>query len=439
MGHGTTANLNRVRFSGFDFDSHEDEIFSRLQVKFAATFNDFAVSSLGIMLIDVFSFGLDSMSFYVDRRATDQYLATSRTRKAAARTSRQLGYKMSGATAASVGMDVQITEAQTVDAILSVGFQFLGDGGLIFEAQESVTWAAGDTSLFKITASEGETKSSTFTSNGSANQVFDIGNVPSGKFIVGPGSDGVSKVVVEVDGEEWEEVELLIFGGNNQFELAYNDGPPTLRFGDGIVGNIPPSLATITITYFATTGRAGQVTADTIQNTVSSLIANFSTVPLTVNNPSGTSGGEDLETVASAKANAPLAFKSRGVNITREDYETRAGTFRDPVFGAIAVAQAVRVESSSTDAFLQTLLNDLNGEFDALQALIPAAVTSIAGTLDSLDAKVATAQDTDDTLAPSLAAIDSSADSGVTSIDTNKTATSIAQTSSNAASNSSSV
>lgn len=429
-----TTDLNRVRFSGFDFDSHEDEVFSRLQVNFAETYNDFVVSSLGIMLIDVFSFGLDSMSFYVDRRASDQYLFTARTRKSAARTARQLGYKMSGSTAASVDLDVQVTTAQTVDAVMEVGFQFLGTGDLIFEAQESVTWVAGSTASFSITASEGETKDEVFTSDGEAHQVFEIASVPGGKFVVGPGSDGVSKVVVEVDGEVWDEVELLTFGANNEFEIGYNDEPPTLKFGDGIVGSIPAATAAITITYFASSGAAGKSSAGTITDTVTPLVAGFVSVPLTVNNPKGASGGADPETVASARANAPLAFASRGVNITREDYETRAGTFRDPVFGAISVAQAVRVESSSEDAFLQSLLADLTGEFNDLQALIPTAVTSVESTLDTLDANVATAQTSDDSLEVKLDAIDSNADSAVAAVDTAKTASSIANTTATAAS-----
>jgi hypothetical protein len=429
-----TNDLNRVRFSGFDFDSHEDEIFSRLQVQFAETFNDFAVSSLGIMLIDVFSFGLDSLSFYVDRRATDQYLFTARTRKSAARTSRQLGYKMAGAVASSVEVTCQVTTAQTVEATMPFGFQFLGPRGLIFEAQESVTWPIGSTDVFTVTAAEGETLSSSFTSDGTANQVFQIDTVPSGKFIVGPGSDGVSKVTVEVDGDPWDEVDLLVFGNNNQFEVGFSDDPPTLRFGDGIVGNIPETSASIVVTYFSTSGIAGQATSGTIVNTVTPLTANFASVPLEVNNPEGTSGGADLESVTSAKANAPLAFKSRGVNITREDYETRAGTFRDPVFGAIAVAQAIRVESSSTDAFLQTLLSDLNLEWDTLQALIPAAVTSVTGTLDDLDAKVLSAQESDDLLATALSDIESDATSASSAADTAKTASSIANTTANAAS-----
>ena len=429
-----TNDLNRVRFSGFDFDSHEDEIFARLQVEFAETFNDFAVSSLGIMLIDVFSFGLDSLSFYVDRRATDQYLFTARTRKSAARTSRQLGYKMAGAVASSVEVECQVTTAQSVDATLNAGFQFLGPEGLIFEAQESVTWPAGSTDTFSVTSSEGETSSISFTSDGTANQVFTIDNTPTGKFIVGPGSDGISKIVLEVDGDVWSEVELLIFGTVNQFEIGYSDDPPTLRFGDGIVGNIPIPGATIVVTYFATSGVSGQATAGTIVNTVTPLVANFASVPLAITNPEGTSGGADLESVSSAKANAPLAFKSRGVNITREDYETRAGTFRDPVFGAIAVAQAIRVESSSTDAFLQTLLSDLSLEWDTLQALIPAAVTSVTGTLDDLDAKVLSAQESDDLLATALSDIESDATSASASADTAKTASSIANTTANAAS-----
>ena len=89
--------LVRAKYAGLDFDTHVDDLLARLQVKFAADFNDFAVSSLAIVILDAISYGLDTLSFYLDRRATDAFLATARTRRSVSRLCRQLGYKMGAA------------------------------------------------------------------------------------------------------------------------------------------------------------------------------------------------------------------------------------------------------------------------------------------------------------------------------------------------------
>lgn len=375
----TTAvtTLNRVQYSGLDFSTYEDEIIARLQVRFAATYNDFVASSLGIMLIDVFAFGLDTLAFYLDRRATDNFLVTGRTRKSVARAARQLGYKMGAAVASSVDLTVAPTQVYTFDIPISIGFQFKGPNNLLFEAQQAFTWTAGSNASTVITCSEGQTLQSTYTSSGLANQVLPIANVPAQKFVVGPGSNGQSKCIVTVDGVEWAESELLSFGATNQFEIGYNDSPPTLRFGDGVAGNIPPVNAPIVLTFFASSGVSGQVLAGTIQTVNSPLVVNFTNINLSVNNPSASVGGADPESIESAKANAPLFFKSRGVNITAEDYQVRAGTYRDATQGAIAVAQAINVKSASDDAFLDSKLNAITSDAENISSSIASGTAAL--------------------------------------------------------------
>jgi hypothetical protein len=395
-----SGNLVRVRYAGLDFDTHEDEILSRLQVKFAAVFNDFAVSSLGIMLVDIFSFGLDTLSFYLDRRATDNFLSTSRTLASASRLARQLGYKVGASTASSVDIEIALVDqANTFPIPIPAGFKLQGPAGLIFEIQEDVEFSIADTSTKTVTASEGETLTTTFTSDGSANQVFKVANVPDGKFILGPGTENISQVVVEVDGSPWTEQELLVFGDTEQFEIAYNDSPPTLRFGDGIAGKIPEDGAEVRITFFVTSGVNGQATAGTITEPVSPLVVSFEQINLVINNPEGTSGGSDPETIESVKANAPTIFKSRNVNVTIEDYEARARSFVDPVFGSIAVAQAISVRGSSDDAFLSSKLAAIRAEADSVVPTVEVAVASISSDSDSIATSVSDAQADDVTLA----------------------------------------
>lgn len=383
--------LNRVKYSGADFHTATDEILTRLQVNFATSYNDFAVSSLGVMLVDLFAFGFDTLSFYLDRRASDLYLSTARTRKSVARAARQLGYKMSPATAGSVDIDIAPAEAQSFIVPLPVGFQFQSPDGSVWEASESYSWPIGNTDVQTITFSQTKTLNAAFVSDGTANQVFAITNVPTDEFIVGPGSDSVSQVVVLVDSVAWDEVELLTFGVTNQFELGYHDDPPTLRFGDSIAGNIPAPGVDITIEFKTTRGTLGSVTAGQTVTPVTPLTVGFTTVALSASIPEGSSGGSDPESLEKAKANAPLYFKSRNVNITKEDYKVRSSSFSNSVYGAVAAAGAVTVRGASSDAQLQSYVNDISATSDEYVAEVNTSGGLISGSIEDVTEAVSAA------------------------------------------------
>jgi hypothetical protein len=382
------------------------------------------------MLVDIFSFGLDTLSFYLDRRATDNFLVTARTRASAVRLARQLGYRPGPASASSVDLNISLNGTYAFPVTVPVGFQFNGPNGLIFEAQESITFSAGDTSTKTLTASEGQTITSTFFSDASANQVFEINNVPSGKFLTGKGTTGQSKTAVTVDGEDWTEEEFLQFGETNQFEVGYVDDPPTLRFGDGIAGAIPKNGAEIRLSFFATSGTSGSATAGTITAATRPLVVSFTQINLNITNPEGTSGGSDPESLSSIKANAPSVFKSRNVNVTLEDYQARSQSFVDPVFGAIAVAMAINVRGSSDDAFLSSRLTTINTEAASYVPTVAAAVTLILASITSIDASVASAQTDDTALATDLTDIASEEATARTANESNRTAANISQSNS---------
>ena len=347
------STLNRVRYAGMDFDTHVDDLRARVQVKFAADYNDFALASLGMMLLDIIAFGLDTLSFYLDRRATEVYLSTARTRRGVSRLSRQLGYKMGGAVSASTDLQIRIVDTQPINVTILTGFQFNGPNGLIFQAAKEVTWTPAEQSagtIKLVPVSEGETVTETFSSNGTANQVFELRAVPDEKFP----SQGT--VVCTVDGADWKEVEFITFGSTDQFEVAFNDDPPTIRFGDGVIGNIPTTNATISISYLATSGKTGNVAANTITSSSNPLVVAGETVNLVINNQGKSSGGDDAETLEHAKAFAGRYFNSRQVAVTRNDYTALSGSYADPVFGRVAVAQAISSRSAQLDMFLQVQL-----------------------------------------------------------------------------------
>lgn len=372
------TNLNKVRYSGLDFDTLEDDLKGRLQVQFAADFNDFALSSLGIMLLDVIAFGLDTLSFYLDRRATDNFLATARTRKSVANLTRQLGYKMSTASPAVVDLNVSLTQAYAFPVPIPKGFQWQGPNGVIFESAEEVTFAAGTgpATVLHVPCYQGETITENFVSDGTANQVFELRKVPSGAAIA------AGTVVVTVDGSPFAETEFLDFQSTDQFEVGYNDAPPTLRFGNGATGNIPKSGAAISVTYVATLGEQGRVAKNTIEEPVVPLTVAFTAIPLTVSNPNSSVGGDGLEDLEHAKSYAGRYFKSRKFAVTSEDYQTLANTFSDPLFGRVAAAQAVSSRSAASDVELSSFISTIRSYTSAYAVIIRSDISDSGGIED---------------------------------------------------------
>lgn len=411
------AELNRVKYSGLDFDSHFDDLQARMQIRFAADFNDFALSALGIMLVDIIAFGLDSLSFYLDRRATDLYLETARSRKSVARLARQVGYKMRAATAASVDLNVLIDDVLAVTVPIPAGFKFKGPNDLVFETALEVVWTPTEQAngiIKKVPVYQGETFTENFVSDGTSNQVFELRRVPADNFVVS------GSVFVKVDGAEWEESEFLTFDPTDQYEVGFNDDPPTVRFGDGVAGNIPANGASIVVTYVASRGKAGNVVKDTITEAVNPLVVNFQTVDLIVTNPAGASGGDDAEDLVHAKIFAGQVFKSRHVAITRNDYEALAGSFADPLFGRIAVAQAFSSRSAATDLVLQTLINDVNSVIDPIKPAVDTDVSQANSILDSVDILLTNMQETLEAVATAVTNLDGNADEAIVRVRDNK-------------------
>ncbi len=350
-----TAQINRARYAGKDFFTFIDDIVARIQVLFVTEFNDFVVSGTGQMLIDIVSWACETLSFYIDRQASESYLQTARLRKSVNRLTRQNGYKMAGAVAASVDLDVTLAAIQGFDVPIHIGYPFKGPNGLIFVAVEAVTFPAGEGPLStprQVGVREGVNKTEVFTSNGQRNQVFRL-NPGEGKWV----AEGT--VVVRVAGVAWEIVELITFDQTNQVEIDFNSEPATVRFGDGVAGNVPPTSAEIRVESIATSGKSGLVMADSITEGNEPLVVMFQEIGLVITNPDPSSGGADAEDLTSAKAKAPRFFKARNVAVTQEDYVGLSQAYADPIAGAVAVAQAFVARGAEEDLMLQGLLDNI--------------------------------------------------------------------------------
>lgn len=366
--------------AALDFATASDELLLRLQAQFVEDFNDFAVSSLAIVLLDLEAYGLDGLGYYLDRRALEAYLSTATTRQAVTRLCRQLGYKMRGGLAPSVDVTVTVPDTYAFAVPIPKGFLLRGPNGLVYEAARAITFLAAETggaAAKTLPCFEGQTFTETFVSDGTANQSFALRRAGT-KFVV-RGTVGVT-----VNGAPWAEETFLPFGNTPHFEVGYTEEPPRLRFGDGMAGAIPALGATVQVSYFATSGAAGRVARDTIREPVSPLVVNFTTITLSVTNPSASIGGDDPETLTEARQNAPRAWKAREVAVTQSDYEGLAGSYADSLAGRVAVAQAYVTRSADQDLTLGALLRAIRDAAAASRTPTQAALVSLRGRFASV-------------------------------------------------------
>ena len=355
--------LNEVKFSARDFVSISDDLLRRLKIEYGEVYNDYASTSQGIMLRDLVAWAYAALSWYLDRTASDVYLATARTRSAVQRLVEQIAYKMGPATAAGTTLTLTFPDGTASAFTMKNRWKYAGPNGLTFEsfAKKEVSSAltAGDT--ITVDVRQGETKISTYTSDGSKNQMYRLTSIGEDQYV------GTGTVEVWVDGQVWTEKDFLEFEKTNHFEVSYLADPPIVRFGDGIAGNIPPAGAEVKIRYLIIDGELGNVLSNTIVTSLDTLYIAGEQVTFAVTNLIRATGGSEPETIESAKKYAPVSFAARGSAITQIDYNALANSFSDATYGSVAKAYAINPRTPYEDKIFNDLKNSI---IDALVAYV---------------------------------------------------------------------
>lgn len=341
--------LIRSTFFGKDFDTYRAELIDNLNNVFGAEVaSNFVASEQGVMLIEIVSFALSTLSWYGDRQADETTLQDARIRDNAVTIARQLGYKPYEAVPALVSVTLTLDAPAPAQLTIEKGRKLTGPGGLIFETISETIFDVGETGPKTFNIREGESLTELFTSTGEANQRFFLETIPDGQSI----AEGT--VSMTVGGQLWSPVQFLTFTTTNIFEVEAGRDPAFVRTGDGIAGNIPPVDEQVQIDYFVTSGPDGAVASNTVTSFVDPLIAGVFTLTGTLVHDEPSTPGSFPESIDSIKVNAPLVFQSAQRAVTNNDLDGLINSFVDPTFGAVAKGRATTPRSSAADAQLQT-------------------------------------------------------------------------------------
>jgi hypothetical protein len=347
----TARDLVRSGFFGKDFDSYVSELTDFIQLRFGDEIaSNIVASEQGIMLIEMVSFALSTMSWYGDRQADDTNLRDARLRAAAVSIARQLGYKPRAAVPPAVEITMTLAAPAPSRLTLERGRKLNGPSGLSFEMAEEVIFDAGETGPKVFAARQGVTLEEIFTSTGEPSQFFPVTVVPGGSSIAQDSPQAF------VDNVEWPEEAFLQFEQVPQFEFQYGFAPPRIQFGDGIAGNIPVRDAEIRVRIFTTDGTGGSVPANTVTTFTQPLVAGGQTLEATLVHDEPSTPGSNREALQSIKINAPQVFQTADRAVTQQDLDALINSFIDATFGAVAIGRATVPRSAEEDAEAQTII-----------------------------------------------------------------------------------
>ena len=240
---------------------------------------------------------------------------------------------------------------------------------------------------------------------GSAFQRFRLKQAPITYVSAATESGAESTLAVTVDDIRWREVPTLYGRGPGErvFETRLDeDGSAIVTFGDGRTGaRLPTGRNNVVATYRKGIGNAGSVRAQTLSNAMDRPLGLKDVV-----NPLPAGGGQDAETLDTARGNAPVTVLTLGRVVSLRNYEdfargfagiskARADLYWDGETRRIVVSVA-GPDGAPVDPAHGNVFASLNAAFvDLGDPFVRATLISYRSATFRLRARVATAPDHD--------------------------------------------
>lgn len=303
-------------------DDMEDAIAIRLPEWTSRSPSDF-----GIVLIELFAYVGDILSFYGDRIANEAFLPTAVLRSSVLAIAKMLDYRPTLNLAATTSLTFTVRSgagAVTIPAGTQVStVPAAGQTAIVFETDAALVIADSTPWTGTVTATQGKTITleTLGTSDGSLGQVFAL--------FFSPVVDSSENIFVDegAGAMAWTFYENLIdAAADTAAYTTYSDenGVLNIQFGDNVNGRVPSNGAIITATYRVGGGAVGNIGA----NTLTLMVGTVSNVTAVTNPPgvggAGAVGGADAETLDDIRDNAPRSLTTIDRAVTLADYANLA-------------------------------------------------------------------------------------------------------------------
>ncbi len=316
-----------------DYESFRQAMIDLIPQKLPE-WTDRSEADFGIVLIELFAYMADILSYYQDRIANESFLATAQERRSIIHHLRLIGYELAPAAPASALLTLIVSNDKK-DTIQinkgdqfatgnsktekSITFEYTGEQALSINLNNLKKDSAGEgfKKYVGIPVQEGKTvlNEKIGTSDGSPNQGFKLSKPKMIK-------DSLKIQIKTPDKvDDWRLKTSLIFSRYNDkhyfIQTDENDNT-TVYFGDNLYGQIPDNGAEIIATYRVGGGAGGNVGGNKI--TVISKAPKLQSLAAKVTNDTPASGGKDRESIEHAIKFAPKVFRSLNRAVTEKDF-----------------------------------------------------------------------------------------------------------------------
>ena len=337
-----------LNYTNQDFWSMKSRLIAYIKEKFGTEFNDFVESSLGIMLIENWAFIADTLSFKTDQIANEVFIDTVTELQNAIRLAKIVGYEPQPPIAGKSLWSARIPSTYDVDLTIPAPYAvdivnnnvtttielFPSDalGRPIFN--EDIVITAGSLINSNIVGVEGKTYTDTFAGTGGIDQAYLLNFAPV----------LLDSIRVNVDGVAWEQVKYFTESAPmREYRVEYNsDYSVFIIFGNNRAGYIPPSGATIQVTYRVGGGTSGNIVTNFV-NAQTLVVIPGQIYSAVVNLTNYTKGqyGYAGDTIDDIRYKLPIYNQTQNRCVSGIDYKNFANLFATPYNGVMGKANAV--------------------------------------------------------------------------------------------------
>lgn len=323
-----------IKSTALDFNNIKNNLKSYLANK--DEFKDYNFEGAALSnILDVLAYNTHINGLIANFALNESYLSTAQLRSSAVSLSEGLGYVPDTKTSSQAKIRIYFTSTDTVRTkkiTLPAYTKFtseVDDVTYIFSTIESVEAEDDGTGFYefktaagsnKITIHEGEVKAKNFL----------VGEVSDNPVYVIPDPNldadtAIVKVYTDTTGNDFSTYSNIINARSISSRTTIYilrespNGNFELSFGDGETFGIAPVAGNrIEIQYISTNG--SDANGATTFSPVSQLTAGNITVTLNTSTFNNSTGGDNKETIASIKKNAPFQYASQNRMVTASDY-----------------------------------------------------------------------------------------------------------------------
>jgi len=309
-----------VTYFDRSYEKVKASLLTRLKIK-VPEITDFSPNHILIVIIEMFSGIAELLNAYLDNLSRESFLPTARRFSSVLKHARAYDYHINSRIPATVDLILYL-EANDGSPIIAA-VDHLIPSGTIIEAGGIQFQTVSDATIENGTS---ETTISAYQVEAAINQNVGRTNGLPSQIVDMPKDVAEGSIQLIIDGQIYVFKETL--SSSNFMDAHFTttlsvNKVPTIIFGNGVQGKIPPKDKDIIATYKTTIGDAGNnVKALTITDFVTQItLPGLASDNLKCKNPMAPTGGSEVESMESIRKNSVLSLRTLWYAVTESDHE----------------------------------------------------------------------------------------------------------------------